>query len=261
MFSTTFTTRLLGLLLIFPISALGAGVSSESLDLTTHVSGYLVLLVFLVAYTLVIFEEKLHLQKSKPVLVAAGIIWAIIALVYKSHDLSDIAKQALEHNFLEYTELFFFLLVAMTYISAMIDRGVFNALHYQLVSRNFSYRQVFWITGVLAFFISPVADNLTTALIMCTVVLTIGAAKPEFITIACVNIVVAANAGGAFSPFGDITTLMVWQKDILDFGTFFKLFIPSVLNFLVPAAIMYSTCLWGSLHYRMKLMQISNLAD
>ena len=239
MFKTTFTTIWLNLLLLFPVSVLSAEAGFEPLDLTTHLSGYLVLLVFLVAYTLVIFEEKLHLQKSKPVLVAAGIIWAIIALVYKLHDQSDIAKQALEHNFLEYTELFFFLLVAMTYISAMIDRGVFNALHYQLVSRNFSYRQVFWITGVLAFFISPVADNLTTALIMCTVVLTIGAAKPEFITIACVNIVVAANAGGAFSPFGDITTLMVWQKDILDFGTFFKLFIPSVLNFLVPAAIMY----------------------
>ena len=96
---------------------------SEPLDLTTHVSGYLVLLVFLIAYTLVIFEEKLQLQKSKPVLVAAGIIWAIIALVYKTYGLSDIANEALEHNFLEYTELFFFLLVAMTYISAMIERG------------------------------------------------------------------------------------------------------------------------------------------
>ncbi len=239
MFNATFTTRLLGLLLIFPLSALGAGVSSESLDLTTHVSGYLVLLVFLIAYMLVIFEEKLQLQKSKPVLVAAGIIWVIIALAYKTQGLSDIANQALEHNFLEYTELFFFLLVAMTYISAMTERGVFNALHFELVSRHFSYRQIFWITGVLAFFISPVADNLTTALIMCTIVLTIGAAKPEFISIACVNIVVAANAGGSFSPFGDITTLMVWQKGILDFWTFFKLFIPAVVNFIVPATIMY----------------------
>jgi Na+/H+ antiporter NhaD/arsenite permease-like protein len=234
MFKTASTT----LFLLFPVSVMSAETSHEPLNLTMHVSGYLVLLVFLVAYTLVIFEEKLQLQKSKPVLVAAGIIWAIIAWVYKEHGLTDIAKQALEHNFLEYTQLFFFLLVAMTYISAMIERGVFNALHSKLVSKNYSYRQIFWITGVLAFFISPVADNLTTALIMCTVVLTIGSAKPEFITIACVNIVVAANAGGAFSPFGDITTLMVWQKDILDFTTFFNLFIPAVVNFVVPAAIM-----------------------
>ncbi|MCF7970241.1 MAG: sodium:proton antiporter NhaD [Methylococcaceae bacterium] len=230
---------LLNVLLFFPVIAFSVELGHERLDLTTHLSGYLVLLIFMLAYVLVIFEEKLHLHKSKPVLVAAGIIWAIIAYVYKIHGLSAVARAALEHNFLEYTELFFFLLVAMTYISAMVERDVFEALHFKLVSRNYSYRQLFWITGLLAFFISPVADNLTTALIMCTVVLTVGAARPDFIAIACVNIVVAANAGGAFSPFGDITTLMVWQKGILDFMSFFQLFIPSVLNFIVPAAIMH----------------------
>ena len=58
-------------------------------------------------------------------------------------------------------------------------------------------------------------------------------------SIGCVNIVIAANAGGAFSPFGDITTLMVWQAGIVEFLTFFKLFIPSVVNYIIPAAIMY----------------------
>lgn len=230
---------LLNLLLFSSLPALSAELSHERLDLTSHLSGYLVLLIFAIAYTLVILEEKLHLQKSKPVLVAAGIIWVIIAYTYKTQDLSEVARQGIEHNFLEYTELFFFLLVAMTYISAMIERGVFDALHYKLVSKNFSYRQLFWITGILAFFISPIADNLTTALIMCTVVLTVGSARPDFVAIACVNIVVAANAGGAFSPFGDITTLMVWQKGLLNFFTFFKLFIPSVLNFVIPATIMH----------------------
>jgi len=229
----------LNLLLLIPGSVFSAEANIDTLDLTNHISGYLALLIFFIAYTLVVFEEKLHLQKSKPILVAAGIIWAIIAYIYKTHNLSELARQALEHNFLEYTELFFFLLVAMTYISAMVERNVFQALHHKLVSKNFSYRQLFWITGVAAFFISPVADNLTTALILATVVLTVGATKPEFVAIACVNIVVAANAGGAFSPFGDITTLMVWQKGILDFATFFKLFIPAAVNFVIPAAIMH----------------------
>ena len=236
---TSINILLLNLLLLFPLSASSAESNIDTLDLTTHISVYLALMIFFIAYTLVVLEEKLHLQKSKPVLVAAGIIWAIIAYVYKIHGLSDISRQALEHNFLEYTELFFFLLVAMTYISAMVERNVFQALHHKLVSRNFSYRQLFWITGWAAFFISPIADNLTTALILATVVLTVGASRPEFVAIACVNIVVAANAGGSFSPFGDITTLMVWQKGILDFETFFKLFIPAVLNFVIPAAIMH----------------------
>lgn len=227
------------LLLLIPGSVFSAETNIDTLDLTNHIAGYLALLIFFIAYTLVVLEEQLHLQKSKPILVAAGVIWAIIAYVYKTHDLSELARQALEHNFLEYTELFFFLLVAMTYISAMVERNVFQALHHKLVSRNFSYRQLFWITGAAAFFISPVADNLTTALILATVVLTVGAEKSEFVAIACVNIVVAANAGGAFSPFGDITTLMVWQKGILDFATFFNLFIPAALNFVIPAAIMH----------------------
>jgi len=74
---------------------------------------------------------------------------------------------------------------------------------------------------------------------MCTVVMTVGSEQPKFIPIACTNIVVAANAGGAFSPFGDITTLMVWQKGIIEFSGFFQLFIPSVVNFVVPAIFMH----------------------
>lgn len=73
---------------------------------------------------------------------------------------------------------------------------------------------------------------------MCTVVLKIGGDNTKFINLACVNIVVAANAGGAFSPFGDITTLMVWQAGLVSFGQFGELFIPSVVNFVVPAFIM-----------------------
>ena len=73
---------------------------------------------------------------------------------------------------------------------------------------------------------------------MCAVVLAIGKGNPRFISLACINIVVAANAGGAFSPFGDITTLMVWQRGVLNFATFLWLFLPSVVNFLVPALLM-----------------------
>ena len=214
------------------------GENHEQLDLTTSMVGYLSLVVFVLAYTLVIFEEQLHLRKSKPVLLAAGLIWIMIAIAYQQHGYDHAAEVAIRHNFLEYAELFFFLLVAMTYINAMIERGVFDALRNWLVAKGFSYRALFWLTGILAFFISPVADNLTTALIMCTVVLTVGSGQPKFVALSCVSIVVGANAGGAFSPFGDITTLMVWQKGVVDFVEFFVLFVPSVVNYVVPAAIM-----------------------
>lgn len=213
--------------------------SPSELNLTRHWVGYAALFIFAFSYLLVILEERIHLRKSKPVLAAAGIIWVLIALVYNSHGVTHSVEEAMRHNFLEYAELFFFLLVAMTYINAMLERGVFDALRDWLISKSFSYKALFWLTGLLAFFISPVADNLTTALIMCAVVLAVGKDKPQFVALSCINIVVGANAGGAFSPFGDITTLMVWQKGVLEFWTFFKLFVPAVVNFLVPAAIMH----------------------
>jgi NhaD family Na+/H+ antiporter len=222
-----------------PSLALAAeAVHSNNLDLTAHGIGYAAIAIFVVAYLLVMGEEFIHLRKSKPVLLAAGLIWGMIGYIYGTHGMNHAAEIAVRHNILEYAELFLFLLVAMTYINAMEERRVFEALRVRLVCGGFSLRKLFWITGLLAFFISPVADNLTTALLMCAVVMAIGKDNAKFISLACINIVVAANAGGAFSPFGDITTLMVWQKGIIDFWTFFSLFIPSVVNWLVPAFIM-----------------------
>ncbi|MEJ2323048.1 MAG: sodium:proton antiporter NhaD, partial [Gammaproteobacteria bacterium] len=208
------------------------------MDLTSHWVGYTALLLFVLAYLLVIVEEFTHLRKSKPVILAAGLIWAIIAHQYASASLAHEAEEAVRHFLTEFAELFLFLLTAMTYVNSMSERRVFAALRSWLVRRQFSYRKLFWITGTLAFFLSPVIDNLTTALVLCAVLLAVGKDNAKFVSIGCVNIVVAANAGGAFSPFGDITTLMVWQRGMLHFQEFFVLFIPAAVNYLVPAAVM-----------------------
>ena len=208
------------------------------MDLTTHWVGAAAILLFVGAYSLVITEEFTHLRKSKPVILAAGIIWALIAYQYAGSEYPDAAAEAVQEYLTEFAQLFLFLLAAMTYVNAMSERNVFLALRFWLAQRGYTFRTMFWITGLLSFFLSPVIDNLTTALVMCAVVLAIGQGNPRFIGLACINIVVAANAGGAFSPFGDITTLMVWQRGIIDFGTFFALFLPSVVNFLVPAILM-----------------------
>jgi len=207
------------------------------LDLTAQWSGYTALIVFVLAYALVISEEFTHLRKSKPVILGAGIIWACIGYQYTQGGLVNEAEEAIERFVLEYAELFLFLLTAMTYVNAMSERNVFNALRDWLAQRNLSYRTLFWITGTLAFLFSPMIDNLTTALVMCAVVLAVGHGNVRFISVSCINIVIGANAGGAFSPFGDITTLMVWQRGIVEFGTFFALFIPALINFLVPAIV------------------------
>ena len=84
----------------------------------------------------------------------------------------------------------------MTYINAMEERQLFDALRVWMVNKGFTLRNIFWLTGVLAFFISPIADNLTTALLMCAIIMKVGGTNKKFITLGCINIVVAANAGG-----------------------------------------------------------------
>ncbi len=195
------------------------------------------LLVFLVAYAFVVAEEFTHLRKSKSMVIAAGVIWMLVGVAYAEAGIAgagDILRSQIE----EYGELLLFLLSAMTFVNTLQERAIFDALRDWLVARGLRLRALFWITGALAFWISPVVDNLTTALVMGAVVIAVGAGNPRFISLGCINIVVAANAGGAFSPFGDITTLMVWQRGVVTFFEFFDLFVPALVNWLIPAAAM-----------------------
>ena len=230
----------LPLLAVLPQAALAATPGS-SLNLVGQPLGWLALEIFALAYLLVVLSERIHLRKSKPVMLAAALIWGLIAWFVRSHpDIEpDLAMRAFEHVFLEFAELFFFLIAAMSFVAALTERNVFEALRAELIVRNFGYRSLFWITGILAFFLSAMLDNLTTALIMSAVILAVGAGSPRFVTVAFINLVVAANAGGAWSAFGDITTLMVWQAHRVEFFEFFRLFLPSLVNWLVPALCMH----------------------
>lgn len=241
--NSKFLLRSITLFLLFLVPVAGfPDTELPLLDFTRHWGAIACVLIFILAYSLVIAEETIHLRKSKPVMVAAGIIWVIVAILYSQAGDTHTAEAAVRNNLLEFTELFLFLLAAMTYINTMEERGVFDLLRAWLVSRKFSLRTIFWLTGGISFTLSPVADNLTTALLMSTVAMSVGGANLAFITVACINIVVAANAGGSFSPFGDITTLMVWQKGgLVQFSQFFLLVIPSLVNWLIPASIMSLT--------------------
>jgi Na+/H+ antiporter NhaD/arsenite permease-like protein len=181
-------------------------------------------------------EEQLHINKSKPALFIGTFMFILIGVYTfisggESGALHDEVKGLIE----EIAEIFFFLFVAMTYIETLINRNVFETLKYKLVASGFGYRKLFWLTGLLAFFISPVADNLTTALILSTVLFTIDKTRKEFLVPGAINIVVAANAGGAWSPFGDITTLMAWQAGKAPFIDFFFIFPSSIGGWLLTA--------------------------
>ena len=210
----------------------------EHLNLTTHWAAVTALVCFIFAYGVAMAEERLQVRKSVPVLAAAGVIWVLVAVAYRDYGQSAVMADLARHTILDFAELLLFLIPAMTFVNTLEERGAFDALRVWLIERGLSLRRLFWVTGVLAFVISPIADNLTTALLVGTVAMAVGRGQPAFITLACINIVVAANAGGAFSPFGDITTLMVWQAGKVPFVGFFALALPSLVNWLVPAVVL-----------------------
>ena len=212
---------------------------NAAINLVAHPFGWLLLAIFVVGYYFIAAEEKYHIDKAKPALFTGTLMFVLIGIYYVSvgADLTPFEHE-IDHLILEIAEIFFFLFVAMTYIEALIERGVFSALRAKLIAKGYSYRELFWITGALAFFISPVADNLTTALILSTVLLTIDNKTKEFLVPGAINVVVAANAGGAWSPFGDITTLMVWAAEKGAFVDFLYLFPAAFLGWLATAALL-----------------------
>ncbi|MDP3022833.1 MAG: sodium:proton antiporter NhaD [Sulfuricurvum sp.] len=210
-----------------------------AMNFVGHPFGWLLLAVFVIGYYFIATEENYHIDKAKPALFVGTFMFVLIGLYYAVEGLNfKPFEHAIDHLILEIAEIFFFLFVAMTYIEALIERGVFNALKAKLIAKGYSYRELFWITGTLAFFISPVADNLTTALILSTVLLTIETKNKAFLVPSAINVVVAANAGGAWSPFGDITTLMAWSAGKGNFTDFLYLFPASFLGWIVTAYLL-----------------------
>ncbi|HFB53295.1 MAG TPA: sodium:proton antiporter, partial [Sulfurimonas autotrophica] len=226
-------------------NAIAEGVSkavehaSTDVNLATTWVGWLSLAIFVIAYYFIATEEKYEINKSKPALFAGTFMFMLIGIYYAINGMDpDPLHHELEHLILEISEIFFFLLVAMTYIETLLERGVFDLMKFKLVSKGYSYKKLFWLTGLLAFFISPVADNLTTALILSTVLFTIDKKNMAFLVPGAINIVVAANAGGAWSPFGDITTLMAWTAGKGEFVDFLYLFPASFLGWAVTAFLL-----------------------
>ncbi|MFM8333350.1 MAG: sodium:proton antiporter NhaD [Candidatus Methylumidiphilus sp.] len=231
---------LLGLVLAFP--ALGyadAATPAAPLDLTRHWAGYLSLLVIFLAYVAAMLEEQTFLRKSKPMLLGASLVWILIALAYRRQGDVHLLVDAFKSNLQSYMELLLFIMVSMAYLNAMDDMRVFEVLRNRLLSANLGYRKLFWITGFLVFGLSSVVNGLTSGLLMGAVVVAVGKDNPRFVSLACINIVVATNAGGTFSPLGGLSTLFVWQKGMVEFGQFFSLFLPCLVNFLVPALVMH----------------------
>ena len=230
---------LLGITSAVAFATTSAHGSGHAVDLAVEPFGWLLLTIFIVGYYFIAAEEKYHINKAKPALFTGTFMFVLLGAYYAYNGLDFSAFDTeIAHLILEIAEIFFFLFVAMTFIEALIERNVFDALKEKLVEAGYGYKKLFWITGLLAFFISPVADNLTTALILSTVLITIEKDNKAFLIPAAINIVVAANAGGAWSPFGDITTLMAWSAGKGAFIDFIYLFPSAILGWAITGFLL-----------------------
>jgi NhaD family Na+/H+ antiporter len=186
--------------------------------------------IFIIGYLAIAFEHPLKINKTATALVTGVLVWVVYALVKGPDEL-----EVLSHHLGSTSEILFFLLGAMTLVELV------DAHHgFHLVSRLIKTNQaakLMWIVGIITFFLSAVLDNLTTAIVMVTLLRKLISDKSTRMYFVGI-VVIAANAGGAWSPIGDVTTTMLWiGGQISALGIVKTLFIPSLISLLVPLAV------------------------
>jgi NhaD family Na+/H+ antiporter len=188
----------------------------------------LIILIFIVGYLAIALEHPLKINKTGAALVMGILIWTI----YKVFWPNAAVETELGHHIESISGILFFLMGAMTIVEVVDAHDGFNLITNRIKTRN--KIRLLWIISILTFFLSAVLDNLTTAIVMVSLVRKIVEEKEQRLFYAGM-IVIAANAGGAWSPIGDVTTTMLWIGGQVTTVNIIKtLFIPSLVCLAVP---------------------------
>ncbi len=190
------------------------------------------IIVFVLAYAAIALEEPLRTNKSAAALVGAGLLWVIYAVSIGHPEMVD---EQLNESLVETAQIAFFLLGAMTIVEVIDAHDGFDVITSRLHAKTLATLLLF-ICGV-TFFLSAILDNLTTTIVMISLCRRLLAEKADRLLFAGM-VVIAANAGGAWSPMGDVTTTMLWIGGQVTAGAIVtKLIVPSLANMMVPLAI------------------------
>jgi Na+/H+ antiporter NhaD/arsenite permease-like protein len=189
----------------------------------------LILAVFITGYLAIAFEHPIKINKAASALLTGVLCWTIYILF--STDSELVNHQLIEHLG-EISEILFFLLGAMTIVELIDSHDGFAVITNKIKTNN--KRKLLWIISILTFFLSAILDNLTTSIVMVSLLRKIISNKQDRM-IALGMVVIAANAGGAWSPIGDVTTTMLWIGGQVTTGNIIlKLIVPSMLCMIVP---------------------------
>ena len=192
----------------------------------------LLIAVFVLTYAAITLEHQLKLNKSAPALLGAGVLWSLYALHLGDN---QALTQHLNESLVGTAQIIFFLMGAMTIVEVIDAHNGFEVITRRIRTQRLS--TLMWLVGTVTFFLSSVLDNLTTAIVMVSLMKKLLQEREDRLFFAGI-IVIAANAGGAWSPIGDVTTTMLWiGGQVTALGIMKMLFLPSVVAALIPLTI------------------------
>lgn len=198
---------------------------------------FLIVVVFVLGYLAIILEYYIKVNKTAVALLIGTICWTIYMSCKNLSDLYDLG-----HHVSEISQIIFFLIGAMTLVELIDSHRGFKIITDRLRTR--SKRKMLWVISVASFFLSAVLDNLTTTILIVSLLRKLIPDRKERFLMVCI-VVVAANAGGAWTPIGDVTTTMLWiNGQLSSFSVIKALIIPSIISLLIPL-IWYSLRLKG----------------
>jgi Na+/H+ antiporter NhaD/arsenite permease-like protein len=195
----------------------------------------LIIIIFVAGYLAIAFEHPIRINKAATALLTGVLCWSVFALMGGE---KETASETLAHHLAEIAGILFFLLGAMVIVELIDAHDGFEIITDRI--QNTNKKQLVWIVGLITFFLSAILDNLTTTIVMVSLLRKLIPNHKDRLLFAGL-VVIAANAGGAWSPIGDVTTTMLWiGRQVTTVNIILKTFIPSLVCFLIPATIISS---------------------
>ena len=190
------------------------------------------IVIFVIAYAAIALEHPLKINKSASALVGAGLLWTIYALGTSDH---HVITHQLGESLMGTAQIAFFLMGAMTIVEVVDAHNGFEVITKRIRATQLS--SLMWLVGFVTFFLSAILDNLTTTIVMISLMRKILAKHDDRLFFAGI-IVIAANAGGAWTPIGDVTTTMLWiGGQVTSLNIMESVFLPSIVCLLVPLGV------------------------
>ena len=192
-----------------------------------------IIFVFVLTYLAIALEHPIKINKSASALIGAGCLWTIYAMTSSS---SELVGKELSESLMSTAQIVFFLMGAMAIVEVVDAHNGFEVITSRIKTSHLS--SLMWLVGFVTFFLSAILDNLTTTIVMISLMRKLLAEKEDRMLFAGL-IVIAANAGGAWTPIGDVTTTMLWiGGQITAINIMKTVFLPSILNLLIPLILM-----------------------